>query len=180
MGVNIRLYLYKSAAPEDFAKAISILAGNPANPQFIDSPEGGFTVARPEYTLTSAGFSFPLGTLNFPAPVDPYSPWHSCTIHLNDGPRDFAWALIPPSTPFWIAMATRLVDLFGGALDYQDCDESECDYFRFERAPDQSDRGFIAFHKKLIELDALTGTEIENCRQFAAYDQEVTSRVALA
>src|SRR5581483_9606267 len=32
------------------------------------------------------------------------------------------------STAFWIAVGHRLVDFFGGSIDYQDCDDVEVNY----------------------------------------------------
>ena len=36
--------------------------------------------------------------------------------------------LNPPSTNFWVAVAKRLVDIFGGEVDYNDCDDIKADY----------------------------------------------------
>ena len=183
MGVDIRLHLYKSAQPDDVAKAISILAGNPHNPQYIgrkgvdrpyvrgQDPESGFFSARPAYKLEASGFAYPMGTLTFDAPADRHSPVHFCTVHLDTTRRDFTWLLIPPSTPFWIAVARRIVDTFGGALDHDDCDDVEADYFRFERTYGDGPQNdaHVNRQKAILALDALTGAEIEACRQFAAY-----------
>ena len=38
--------------------------------------------------------------------------------------------LMPRSTKFWCLVGHRLVDFFGGELDYNDCDDVEVDYKR--------------------------------------------------
>lgn len=182
MGVNIQLHLYKSAKPEYIAKAMSILAGNDPNPTRIgvDARSEGYLVAAPPYTLKPSAFSYPMGNISFNAPSDVDCSWHECTIHLNDNPGGFTWLLIPPSTPFWIALARDLVNVFGGALDYQDCDDSECDYFRFEQVRDyEGDQGFNDWQNYLMRMGALTSKDIEECRKFAAYDRLTTVKAQL-
>ena len=188
MGVDIRLYLYRSADPREVASAMAILAGNDPSPDFIARnpprgrpepayrpgarPAGGFWVPRPKLTLKPVDNFVGMATIEFDSPVDPYNRGHFCHIHTGDY-HGFGWILGPPSTPFWIALARRVVDIFGGALDHNDCDSSEADYFRFERSRGEGGDGddtYLQRQDELLALRPLAPAEIEACRQFAAYD----------
>lgn len=189
MGVNIRLYLYRSADPREVAQAMAILSGNEPKPEFIPRsggfgqnkpapppyyegarPDNGFWVARPKVELTASDTFFGMGTIRFDSPVDPHNEGHFTHVHAGEY-RGFGWLLEPPSTPYWIAVCRRIADLFGGALDYNDCDLSEADYFRFERdwADDKDGNGYLARQDAILALKPLTAGEIEACREFAAY-----------
>lgn len=111
-----------------------------------------------------------MGTIDFDAPADRNSPHHHCNLHtISD--HGFGWLAMPPSTPFWIAVCRRVVDVFGGAVDYSDSDESEVDYFRFESPLNAVDDGkdYYKRQQRLFDLRAVGAEEIEACRGFAAY-----------
>jgi hypothetical protein len=50
---------------------------------------------------------------------------HHVLYHF-EGPRGTR-LLLPPSTPFWCAVADGLIEFFGGRVDYDDCDEVKWD-----------------------------------------------------
>ena len=188
MGVDVRLYLYRSADPEEVAKAMAILGGNAVSPDFISTAngfrakpatppylgrceaEGGFWMARPKVKAKPVEGIFGMATIEFAAPVDPHSHHHYCNIHTISE-HGFGWLLMPPSSPFWIAVCRRVVDIFGGALDHNDCDSSPADYFRFEDPVNDEGNGerYYERQQRLLDLRPLTGEEIEACREFAAY-----------
>lgn len=189
MGVDVRLYLYRSAEPREVATAMAILSGNDPNPSWVPSGGGGrfagpepayyhgarsdkgFWVPRPKYELKATDFSFGAGTITFDSPVDPDNQFHYTMIH-SIHEHGFGWLLGPKSTPYWIAVCRKLVDIFGGALDHNDCDSVENDYFRFERVRGEGgegDNSYLDRQDLLLDLKALTPDEIEACRGFAAY-----------
>lgn len=184
MGVDTRLYLYRSADPQEVASAMAILSGNDPNPHWVPrsgrdiGPEPslspgarstrGFWVPRPKVQLKAADFSFGVGTIDFLSPVDRLSKSHHTTIH-HTNEHGFGWTLIPSSTPYWIALLRRIVDIFGGALDYNDSDATENDYFRFERGANPIGDAYLDRQDEILALKPLTPGEIEACRGFAAY-----------
>jgi hypothetical protein len=82
-------------------------------------------------------------------------------------------SLGPRSTAYWIAIAHRLVDFFGGTIDYQDCDNVEVDYKRPRKAsryncPEDGD-DYWNFYKRLSEVKPITEEEMQHFDKFAAY-----------
>jgi hypothetical protein len=182
MGVDCKLFLYRSAEPQDVANALSILAGNPVDRELVgESRTGsGFYVPRPRVSLKAVGVHFGMGAIAFDSPVDPAAPQgHLVHIHAT-GEHGFGWQLLPRSTPFWVAACRRLVDVFGGALDHDDCDDSPVDYFRFEEAVmgAKDDEGFHERMARIMELKPLTAGEIEACQGLAAYKAEAGHHAA--
>lgn len=169
MGVDVRLYLYRSADLKDVANALSILAGNDPNPQPIRGGGKSWEYPQPKVEIKNSGDLSPtMWTIQFNSEqTDPHNQVHFTYVHLTSD-HGFGFVASPPSTPWWIAVCRRLVDLFGGALDYNDCDLSEADYFRFE-TPIDHDALYVARQRAILDLKPVTGPEIEACRGFAAY-----------
>ena len=73
----------------------------------------------------------------------------------------------PPSTNFWVAIGKKLVDIFGGEVDYNDCDEWIRDYVNgnhgsiAENRPSKGDEWY-AFQNMLLNLKSLTQEEMSN------------------
>lgn len=84
--------------------------------------------------------------------------------------------LSPKSTAFWIAVGRRLVEFFGGTMDYNDCDDLECDY----RVPgktgeDNSPQDGVPWHvfqQRILDIKPITEEEWRGCDQYAAYKIE--------
>ena len=71
-----------------------------------------------------------------------------------------------------IALFRRLVDFFGGSVDYQDCDAEDADYSVEcpidESAPTDGD-AWYAFQKRIHVMTPLSEEEVAACEEFAAY-----------
>jgi len=82
-------------------------------------------------------------------------------------------SLGPRSTAYWIAVAHRLVDFFGGTIDYQDCDTVDVDYRRGKKSNryncPEDGKPWHSFYKRLSEVKPITQAEMEHYDQFAAY-----------
>lgn len=80
--------------------------------------------------------------------------------------------MAPRSTAFWIAAGRRLVEFFGGYIDYDDSDRSEKDYAlsspRTTNSPDDGAEWDV-FQQAISDLRPLTLAEIKNAQQYAAY-----------
>jgi hypothetical protein len=81
--------------------------------------------------------------------------------------------LMPTSTAFWCLVGQRLVDFFGGEVDYNDCDSVDIDYKRRRKskavnAP-TSDEAWYQFQERMMAVPPLTRAELEAFTG-AAYD----------
>ena len=80
---------------------------------------------------------------------------------------------MPRSTASNIALGKRLVDFFGGFVDYNDCDNSDSDYAVAEKTADECDpqdgQPWDDFQERMFNLKPITKEEIEACRQYSAY-----------
>jgi hypothetical protein len=52
---------------------------------------------------------------------------HSVSFHFEYNSKGEK-GISPESTPFWIALSKKLVDFYGGKIDYKDTDLSDLDY----------------------------------------------------
>ncbi len=96
---------------------------------------------------------------------------HFCYYHFesSDGGR----SLNPRSTAYWLAIAHRLVDFFGGSIDYQDCDDVAVDYdkpgnSRDLNSPEDGDE-YWDFYKRLAAIKPITQEELRHYDKLAAY-----------
>ena len=80
--------------------------------------------------------------------------------------------MLPPSTAFWVAAARRLVEFFGGYVDYNDCDCSERDYVVPDR-PDiqhaEDGEQWEHFQARKLAVTPLSKEEIEKAAEYSSY-----------
>lgn len=81
--------------------------------------------------------------------------------------------LMPTSSAFWCLVGHRLVDFFGGKIDYNDCDAIDFDYERRPKGnslncPDDGEP-WRRFHERIAKVPPITRAELEAFRG-AAYD----------
>lgn len=73
----------------------------------------------------------------------------------------------PRSTPFWCAVAHRLVEFFGGEVDYNDCDDSSCDF-----KAKANRRSTTEVMREVLTIKPLTRDEIATFKQVAGYPSD--------
>lgn len=81
--------------------------------------------------------------------------------------------LMRRSKPIWLAFFRKLVNFFGGKLDYSDFDDIECDHYvppkpDSENCPNTGAE-WDALQLRILELPALTEADIEAERAHAYY-----------
>lgn len=81
--------------------------------------------------------------------------------------------LMHRSRPIWLAIFRRLVNFFGGKLDYSDFDDIECDHYvppkpNAENCPNTGAE-WEALQLRILNLPALTEADIEAERENAYY-----------
>lgn len=97
-----------------------------------------------------------------------------CTYHFeSDADAGEGRLMLPKSTAFWIAIGRGLVNFFGGEIDYQDCDSSECDYkkkWKSNRENCPSDGApFWDLEERIKSVKPITAAEYQRCKKWAAY-----------
>lgn len=183
MGVDTNVYLAHGTQSSDVANVCSILLGHLPETLHIDTASGGFDVVRTNAKVRP-GSDFSPGMLDISVPwiegsgLDalsaPYfvdggdAEWHHSTgtMHLIGRPM-----LKLRARPERLALATRLVDLFGGSVDYDDCDSVYEDYkARGHRLRRPNSEQYEAWQMVMRDLAPLTWTEINSFRDRAGYD----------
>jgi len=81
--------------------------------------------------------------------------------------------MLPPSTTWWIAAAKRLVDVFGGIVDYNDCGDHDQDYMQPLADDISATQGdaWERWQERLLAVTPLTDEELEQARLHAAYKE---------
>lgn len=130
MGVNTNTYLPGSVDLEDLARAIQLLTD--ADDVRIVPAGGakGITAARGTTFVDGYGW-FDLYITREDGFGDDSNGGHSGAIWFNqthDNMRDAINVHGGNASAFWAALGKGLVDLFGGIVDFNDCDSSDVDY----------------------------------------------------
>lgn len=97
---------------------------------------------------------------------------HFCTYFFEPSHCD-GRMIVTRSTPFWIALMTKVVDFFGGSLDYQDCDGDDMDYHVPHKSRDENSPGdgepYKDFQNRILAIVPLTKNDLELAVKYAAY-----------
>lgn len=95
---------------------------------------------------------------------------HFLCYHFEFGTRGTR-GIMPRATPFWIAVMRRVVDCFGGTLDYQDSDVRSLDYVVRPTGGwmDESDEAFDRNQQRLAAIVPVSKAEIDAFAGVAAY-----------
>lgn len=78
------------------------------------------------------------------------------------------------STAYWISVGKRLVDYFGGIIDYCDCDDTFINYrkpIKKVRCNPQDGEEYQQLHTNLLNMKPITELELMNNDEFAAYSR---------
>jgi hypothetical protein len=171
MGVDCKITLPPATRARDVVKVLGILAGT--KPYRYDLGNTSWAAGVEGANLFTSGVDG-LVRLRWDAPEGQPS---EALYHFEWGPygrNDLRGCrgLMPRSTPWWCAVAVRLVDFFGGEVDFNDCDDSDCDYSVPWREDCSAEDGeeWRAFQQRLMDLQPLTPEEIDAARAVAAYD----------
>jgi hypothetical protein len=173
MPVDTNIYLPPSASLNDVVTVMGIAAGLPW--EWHDLADGGRFVAVPGAEAKSTSMphmaEIVLGGYRM---VDDETE-HLCTWHWepDTGPGQEGRLVMCRSTAFWICVARRLVDFFGGWVDYLDEDETEVDYSRpprlwaVNRPPGDRAQEWNFFQDRLAAVKPITVQELRDADQYA-------------
>lgn len=181
MGVDAVIYLPPYVDDDDVCEMMAICAGARAYRRDFGQGHSGWSAVvdgisyRAEGhgrfpTLVQVGFSDALGRERHAY----YFPRHRAT----GGPM-----IRPRSTPFWIAIGRRLIQVFGGKLNYQDSDgeiNEEVDpadaQLTAEDCDEGNNEGFYKRQNALMSARALTPEELISASKVAGYPYEATAK----
>lgn len=96
---------------------------------------------------------------------------HSILFHFQPSGSPDHLLLMPRSTAFSICLGKRLVDVFGGFVDYNDCDDIDVDYsvdnnpLRLATDGEEWDK----WQKFMHSFDEITDAELESAKILSAY-----------
>lgn len=176
MGVDCKITLPNSARLRDIANALGILAGLPVKLRNIPGSDGVFIDV--EGVKTNPSTIPECAEIDLKgAMVDGFS-HHHVLYHFEwegRGGGDIRTGqtrgIMPRSTPFWIAVAKKLVMHFGGDVDYSDCDSSECDLSYPENPLNGAvnGRAWDEHQRSIFALAPVNEADMQEAAQYAAY-----------
>jgi hypothetical protein len=175
MGVNCRAYLPPNVAVDKVADVIGAAAGCPVERYALDSNRerrGRMCTRVRDVKVITTSVPTMVSIVVERATVDGEKS-HFTYYHFEGegGLR----TMMPPSTAFWIAVMTRVVDFFGGRLTYQDC-EGGVDYevsFKSdsENWAEDGDE-FYSLQDRIAAVRPITEEEWRSFDEHAAYKIE--------
>lgn len=169
MGVDCRCYLPAWVRVYDVALVLGILSGLEKSKKPLISADGWYTEVA-GVRVVSGGDSQPQCVWIDCATVS--RPRVGVLYHFEPS-YGKGRLLMPRSRPFWIAACRRLVDFFGGELDYNDCDESDIDYTvpakPWEEISPEDGPAWQALQQRLFDLEPLSEEELAWAQTVAAY-----------
>ena len=175
MSVDACLTLPWEARVDDVAKVIGMCCGLPASLEAL----GRGHYAKVAGISASVCDAIPTCCkINWTDISNPEHGRHVLWHHEWNRPRagtPGGKGMMPPSTPFWLATCRRLVDFFGGVLDYQDCDAVYCDYRRkmdHQCNPELEGEPWDTFQRRILAVLPLCREEVEAMKPHAAYPDE--------
>lgn len=165
MGVNCRITLPPAARVDDVANVIGRLSGAKAIWKELDG-SGGWYCKVEQVTVKPS---------SVPECAD--IQWTGADGVFQYVMYHFEWdekgnrGLLPTSTAFWVAAACRLVDFFGGQVDYNDSDGQMCDYSRRQQPGIHANDGeeWDQLQEKIMAVKPLTGADLKAAAAVAAY-----------
>lgn len=164
MGVDTCIYIPDTVRIRDLANAIGILAGLK-----IETENEYKTVKGIEVKNSSV-----LGCvdIDFKSPIDKEN--HNVMLHLEPKMRNYK-LLMPRSTPFWLAIGIRLINHFGGLMDFNDSDAIDFDESRQENPLNGAYDGetWRMKQEELYSLEPMTKEEVNAMNKYAAYKETI-------
>jgi hypothetical protein len=177
MGVDTNVRFTPGTTAEDVADVCSILLGHEPTLDSIGDRDQFYalrTKAQVENTIIP-------GMLQITVPGTETADGLWATYHINGGDAPWhrstrtmhliGWPMLKlRARPERIALAKRLVDVFGGSVDYNDCDDSYEDYcadghpLKFPWNED-----YEAWQGVMFMQAPLTDDEVRDCVEHAAY-----------
>lgn len=169
MGVNCRIILPDNVQLGNVTNVIGVLCGLKPKKRYF-SPSEGWATCVPGATYKPCdSLIAECAVIIIKAPLLPHiqeyrnaPPTPYVRYHFE--PERGGRLLMPPSTNFWVAIGKRLVQFFGGYIDYNDCDDVEMNFSRRKKPryinSPVDGRAWYKFQNRLLKLKPLTRNEL--------------------
>lgn len=189
MGVSCVLTLPAAARIEDVADVMAALAGFPMQKlYFHNDPKGGWSAGHkyphPYLTVKPCGDTFCLpacANITITAPegeeLADGERAHFVMYHFEGGAKGER-LMLPPSTPFWIAVMRGVIDFFGGTLAYDDCDD-KISYRKSARKDIHASDGeqWYQLQKRKLAVNPITQAQYDFAFPLAAYPRAAKAKL---
>lgn len=156
MGVDCRIMLPGNVRVRDVMAVMAVAVG--FKPTRRDLPGGGFYTKVEGVTVDHTYCSDPS---SFFMRFDGRQCYFTFESDSNPGGR----LLMPKSTAFWCLVGQRLVDFFGGKVDYNDCDDNDFDYRRPNKSSARNaptnGNPWEEFQTRLANVKPITRAELQ-------------------
>ena len=174
MGTDCRIWMPPDARLDDVANVIGILVG--CKPEWNDSEKElylrvpGVTVKGNEYPGLATCSNIDIESESLLNLCD-YKRLH---VMWHWEPGEFCLGyhlLMPRSTALWLAIGNALINFFGGAIDYNDCDSVEIDnmvYCQYKNNPTDG-KAWDDHQHRMFNIRPLDKSDILKWKQHAAY-----------
>ena len=176
MGVNTKILINSKARLKDVANVMGILAGLEATKIPFQDNDGYYIRVNgvktescehmPECCMIN--LIAPEGKTLIDGEKSHFVMWHWETF------SDFH-LMMPRSSGFWIAMGKALIEIFGGQIDFNDCDDIDVD-MKSKGKFDSEDyletnEAFYKMQEFKLNLKSLTKKDLDNCYELSAYNK---------
>lgn len=171
MGVDTRIMLSPTTRLKDVVDVLNILVGNPQDWQ--DHGKSGWVTTHGIKAEPAGETLIECAKISGPSPITTPLYGETGTLYVlyhfetGTGHR----LLMPRCTAFWIAVGHGLVDLFGGYLDYNDCDSIDVDYEQpsFWNVTPEDNEAWDDFQRAKASVEPLELATIMQYERFASY-----------
>jgi len=166
MGVDCRINLPGNVRVGDVANVIGKVRG--AESKLVLSSCGSYYVDVPDVKVEGIDDMPGCAALTIAGP----RPGPSRTLFFFES-EGVSRSILLSSTPANIAIAKRLVEFFGGEVDFQDCDTIDCDFARPAKTNcENQPKDGMPWHdlqQRIHAVEPITDDEIEAAVEYAAY-----------
>lgn len=168
MGIDARIYFPPQVAVDYVAEAIAIAGGAKWEDRDIGGARNELVVVNVPSLEVMSSRVVTLVDIRFFDEIRQVPRY--VNYHFEFGTKGER-GLMPRSRAYWLAVGKKVVDAFGGKLDYSDCDNSDIDYEVEVRWPDewQDGPGYEQLQAILRSITPVTAEDIAAMAEFAAY-----------
>jgi hypothetical protein len=172
MGVDVRVSLPGNVQVRNVANVMGVLAGCPASKRyFANDPSGGWGTAVEGVEVKSTS-SPEMAEIRLTGKLCDGEHRHFCFYHFEPDSGE-GRLMMPRSTAFWIAVMTKVVDFFGGTIDYRDSDDSDCDYSVPAKSNQENSAGdgdaWYDLQNRILNIVPVTEEELLAAKEHASY-----------
>jgi hypothetical protein len=173
MGVDARIRLPANVRLGEVAECIGVLLGLKPRKEPLQHCRDGAWAVRVDGVTVTGNVTMPTcADINIVGATIGENSKRWFLYHFEGSPNGER-LIIPRSTALNIAMGRRLVEFFGGEMDYSNCDNIDCDYRIEPKGEDENHpedgEPWQNLQERILNLPPLTEAEVAEWQEVAAY-----------